>query len=83
MLICIDFMQLSFDNFVLAVKLFEKTLWRLKTWISNMVSFTFSMIKHNVAPSVRPRFHVKLICCIGFEIASTVCCLLKSVATSL
>ena len=55
----------------------------LKHEISDMVYFTSSIIKFNVAPSVRPKFHVKLICCVGFEIASTACCLLKSVATSL
>ena len=55
----------------------------LKYKISNMVSFTSSIIKYNVAPSVRPRFHVKSICCVGFEITSTVCCLLQSIATSL
>ena len=47
---------------------------------SNLFSFTSSIMKNIVAPSVRSRFAVKLIYRIAFGSGSSACCLLKTIA---
>ena len=48
-----------------------------------MVCFTSLVMKIIVVCSGRSRFPVKLICCIAFGLASSDCCLLKSIAIKL
>ena len=48
-----------------------------------MVSFIFAIMKHIVGCPGRSRFPVKLICGIAFASASSVSCLLISIATNL
>ena len=50
---------------------------------SHLVSFASLMMKNIVAPSARSRFPVKLIYCIAFVSASSLCCLIKSIAINL
>ena len=50
---------------------------------SKMVSSASSIIKDTCVSPSRSRFTVKLICCIAFGLASSACCLLKSIAISL
>ena len=45
-----------------------------------MVWFAFLMMKNFAVPAAWSRFPVKLIYCIAFRSASSVCCLLKSIA---
>ena len=47
---------------------------------SKMISFAFSIMKKIAMLPSRSKFAVKLICCIAFESASNVYCLLKSIA---
>ena len=50
---------------------------------SHLVSFASLMMKNIVAPSARSRFPVKLIYCIAFVSASSLCCLIKSIVINL
>ena len=47
--------------------------------ILETVSFASLIMKNIVAPAPQPIFTVKLICCITFGLASSACCLLKSI----
>ena len=49
----------------------------------HLVSFASSIIKNIVALFAQSRYPVKLICCIAFRSASSACCLLESIATTL
>ena len=50
---------------------------------SKIVSFAYSMMKKINSLSLSSRFPVKLICCIVFGSAASVCYLLKSIAVIL
>ena len=50
---------------------------------SKAVSSASLIMKNIVAPSAPFRFPGKLTCCIAFGLASTTCCLLKSIAINL
>ena len=47
---------------------------------SKMVSFASSVMKNIIVFPPRPKFVVKLICCVAFGSASSTYCLLKSIS---
>ena len=47
---------------------------------SKMVSFASSIMKNIIVFPTWSRFPVKRICCVAFGSASSICCVLKSIA---
>ena len=50
---------------------------------SKMVSFASSIMKNIAVFLAQSRFPVKVICCMAFPSASSICCLLKYIANNL